>query len=284
MPINTNTLLLGLFGNSLKHSLSPVMQNATLQELRLNYVYLPFEVLPGCLGEAVEAIRALNIRGVNVTIPYKEKVIPYLDDLSEEAAACGAVNLISNEKGHLVGYNTDGKGFVSALLEEGVSISGQVLIIGAGGAARAVAYELARQGIRQLDFLDIDYERAADLSEFIVNSTGCSSSARLMNEEDFDLLSSSAAIIVNCSPVGMHPFTEESPVKKIDSCGKNTVLCDLIYNPLETRFLRIGKECGLKTVNGLGMFVHQGALSLEILLNVNPPLDYMKEVVLYQLR
>jgi shikimate dehydrogenase len=284
MPINSDTSLLALFGNPLGHSLSPVMHNATLERMKLNYLYLPFEIFPDKLEEAIKAIIALNIRGVNVTIPYKEKVIPYLDDLSEEAAACGAVNLISNDKGRLVGYNTDGKAFVAALLEEGVSISGQAVIIGAGGAARAVAYELARQGIRQLDFLDIDYERAAGLAEFIAGSTGCRSSAGIMNEKEFAALSRLADIIVNCSPVGMHPFTEESPLNRIDSVGKNTVLCDLIYNPLETRFLRLGRERGLKTINGLGMFVHQGALSLQILLNVSPPFDYMKEVVLYQLR
>ena len=137
MPVNANTRCLGLFGNPVAHSLSPLLHNYTLQMMGLNYVYLPFAVPAGEIKGAVNAIRSLNFCGVNVTIPYKEAVIPYLDAISPEAEACGAVNVISNEEGRLRGYNTDGTGFTAALREEGVAVRGSALFIGAGGAARA---------------------------------------------------------------------------------------------------------------------------------------------------
>ena len=147
MPINidTDTRVLGLLGNPIKHSLSPLMHNAVFAEMGLNYAYLPFQVQEEQLKEAVTSIRGLSLKGVNVTIPFKEKVIPYLDELSEEAIACRAVNVICNQNGRLIGYNTDGKGFVRALKEENVAIKGRAVFIGAGGAARALAYELARE-------------------------------------------------------------------------------------------------------------------------------------------
>lgn len=283
MQIDTGTVYLGLFGNPVKHSLSPLMHNLTLQKMALNCVYLPFEISRNGIQDAVAAIRSLNFRGVNVTIPFKEEVIKYIDDLSEEAAACGAVNLISNEKGRLVGFNTDGKGFLLSLQEEGVVIKGRALFIGAGGAARSLAYEMAKAGIGHLDFMDIDHRRAADLAEFITRVTSCSTDAFAMEEEKFVALSARADIILNCSPVGMYPHNDESPVLSLDFVKSQTVLCDIIYNPLKTKFLLMGEERGLKTINGLPMFVNQGALTLEILLGISPPLDYMKEVVRNQL-
>ncbi|MEN6347974.1 MAG: shikimate dehydrogenase [Syntrophomonas sp.] len=283
MNINMDTIILGLIGNPLGHSLSPLMHNMTLDKLGVNGIYVPFEVSPGKLEGAIAAIRSLDIRGVNVTIPFKEEVIKYLDDLSEEAAACGAVNVISNVAGRLVGYNTDGKGFVAALQEEQIDVKGRAVFIGAGGAARSVAYELARAGISRLDFLDLSIARAEGLANFITKSTSCCSSAQIMNENEYYILSEKADIIINCSPVGMYPNCEQSPVAEFKQIPARAVLCDLIYNPWQTKFLRLGQEHGLKTIGGCSMFVHQGAQTLEILMGLKPPLSFMKEVVRDQL-
>lgn len=283
MHIDTQTVILGLIGQPLTHSLSPLMHNLTFEYMDINSAYIPFEVAPERLAEVIAGIRNLNIRGVNVTIPFKEEVIPYLDKLSPEAAACGAVNVISNENGRLLGYNTDGQGFVAALKEAGFAVEGQAIFIGAGGAARSVAYEMARAGLSKIDFMDLDITRAASLADLIAQKTSCSSSARVMNYEEFKLLSGQAQYIINCSPVGMHPHTDNSPAADFDSVPPEAIVCDVIYNPLQTKFLRLGEQKGLRTMNGLPMFIHQGALTLEILLGIKPPLTYMKEVVCSEL-
>ncbi len=283
MFIDAETVFLGLFGNPVEHSLSPLMHNMTLQKMGINCIYLPFKINPGDLGDAVKALKKLNIRGVNVTIPFKEEVIKYLDVISDEVRTCGAVNLIKNENGQLVGYNTDGRGFIGALEEANVEIKGRVLLIGAGGAARSIAYELAYRGVEHIDFLDINYETALNLADFIAAAAAISTNAWFMNEEEFILLSRNANIIINCSPVGMYPDVEQSPVSSLETLDE-TVICDVIYNPLKTRFLLMGEEKGLKTINGLSMLVYQGALTLQILLGIEPPVDYMKEVVCHKLQ
>lgn len=279
MNINKDTIIMGLIGYPLGHSLSPLMQNRVIEKLLLNAVYIPFEVKPGMLETAVDAVRALNIRGVNVTIPYKEAVIPYLDELSDEARACGAVNLIKNEEGCLIGCNTDGKGFLASLREEGVKPEGHVLFIGAGGAARAVAYELSLAGAAHMSFLDLNRERAQELADFVREQAQCSASGEMMNEEEFLKISPKADIIINCSPVGMYPHIDKSPVDSLDSLSSDAVICDLVYNPVQTRLLKIADERGLKTVPGLSMLVNQGALTLEILSGKKAPVSFMKEVV-----
>lgn len=245
----------------------------------LNYVYLPFAVPAGEIKGAVNAIRSLNFCGVNVTIPYKEAVIPYLDAISPEAEACGAVNVISNEEGRLRGYNTDGTGFTAALREEGVAVRGSALFIGAGGAARSLAWALARTGVERLDFMDIKLEKAENLAASLAGSVGAALAAHGMNKGRFAELAAASNIIINCSPVGMYPHIDQSPVADLDMLQPGTVVCDIIYNPLRTKFLSMGQVRGLKTVNGLPMFVHQAALSLEIWLGIKPPVGQMKEVL-----
>lgn len=283
MRINPNTQYLGLFGNPVAHSLSPLLHNYILQKMGCNYIYLPFAVPRERLKDAVNAIRSLNFRGVNVTIPHKEAVIPFLDDISPEAAACGAVNVICNENGRLQGYNTDGAGFIASLQETEVALQGRALFIGAGGAARSLAVSLAAQGISQLDFIDIDLPRAQALVSSQVWPADIVTRAYPMSEEKFTELASLSNIIINCTPVGMYPDTDKSPVATLDMLQPETVVCDIIYNPLNTSFLAMGQTQGLKTINGLSMFVHQAALSLEIWLGIKPPLQPMKEVLLREL-
>ncbi len=283
MRIDANTQYLGLFGNPVGHSLSPLLHNHILQKMGCNCIYLPFAVPGEQLKDAVNAIRSLNFRGVNVTIPHKEAVIPYLDDVSPEAAACGAVNVINNENGRLRGYNTDGAGFIVSLQEAEVPLQGKALFIGAGGAARSLAVSLAAEGVSQLDFIDIDLPRAQALAGSLALPLDVLAGAHLMSKEKFTELASLSNIIINCTPVGMYPRIGQSPVDTLDMLHPETVVCDIIYNPLNTSFLAMGQARGLKTINGLSMFVHQAALSLEIWLGIKPPLQLMKEVLLGEL-
>lgn len=281
MRINPDTQYLGLFGNPVVHSLSPLLHNYILQKMCCNFIYLPFAISGEQLKDAVNAIRSLNFRGVNVTIPHKEAVIPYLDDISPEAAACGAVNVICNENGRLRGYNTDGAGFIASLQEAEFPLQGKALFIGAGGAARSLAVSLAAHGMSELAFIDIDLLRAQALASSL--PLDIPAGAHLMSEEKFTKLAGSSNIIINCTPVGMYPNTDKSPVTTLEMLQPETVVCDIIYNPLNTSFLAMGQARGLRTISGLSMFVHQAALSLEIWLGIKPPLQLMKEVLLCEL-
>jgi len=277
--IDAHTQVIGLIGNPLGHSLSPRMHNATLSLLGINCVYLPFEVQPEQLPEAVQGLRALNIRGVNVTIPYKQEVIPYLDELSPEAEACGAVNLIKNADNRLIGYNTDGPGFMASLIESGSGQIFKAVLIGAGGAAHSLAFQLIQAGIRDLQIFDLEIDRAIELADFVGYLGGGRAKGHRMSEELFVRLSRDADLIVNCTPVGMHPHAEDCPVSNLIQVKSGAVIYDLIYNPVTTRFLSIAQARGLRTINGLDMLIHQGALTLEILLGIKPPIALMKEVM-----
>jgi shikimate dehydrogenase len=281
MLVNSQTLLIGIIGNPLGHSLSPRMHNHVLQKMGINCIYMPFEVVAPRLAQAVDGLRALNLRGVNVTIPFKQVVIPYLDDLSPSARACGAVNLIKNENGRLTGYNTDGPGFMASLAEADVSQIHKVLMIGAGGAARSLAYELIMAGVEEIQVLDLVQDKALELAGFAGDLLGGKASGAEMGEELFIQLSSESDLIINCTPVGMFPHTDHSPVSSLDQVRAGAVIYDLIYNPLTTSFLAMAKARNLKTINGLSMLVHQGALTLETLLGIQPSIADMKEVVLY---
>lgn len=280
MEINKETKVLGLLGNPIGHSLSPLLHNAVFHNMGLNCIYLPFEVPHNHVAGAVEGIRSLNLTGVNVTIPFKEAVIPYLDGLSPSAENSGAVNVIQNDNGRLIGHNTDGSGFIAALREESVRVEGsRVLFIGAGGAARALALVMGQERASHIDFLDTDYERAQDLSEAVGNKVGCSVNPALMNDANFREIAAVSDIIINCSPVGMYPQVDRSPVKNLDTLDVKTVLCDIIYNPVQTRLLEMGQDQGLKIINGLSMFVNQAAFSLEILLGISPDRGYMMTIL-----
>lgn len=283
MTCDLETRLLGIIGNPLAQSLSPLMHNAVFKRLGLNCLYLPFEVSDGSLGRVLEAVKVLGFAGINVTIPYKTEVIDYLEALSAEAKACQAVNCIKNEQGRLIGYNTDGQGFMQALAGAGAMPGRQSVLIGAGGAARSVAYSLAANGCQTMDILDIDLHRAEELAEFISNAADCRTRPGTMTPGHFAAAAADADLIINCSPIGMMPHADKSPVDSLSAVKPHVVICDLIYNPPETIFIQLGRKRGLKTIDGTAMFVHQGALTLEIILGITPPLAFMKEVVSNQL-
>lgn len=277
--ITTDTAYLGLLGNPVSHSHSPLMHNTVFDKLGINALYLPFQVSPGQLREAVMGLKALGFRGVNVTIPFKEAVIPMLDRLSPEAQLYQAVNVIAVEGEQLVGYNTDGPGFIAALEEAGVESWEHCLVLGAGGAARSISLALAQSGARDMVILDTDAARAVSLAEHVTGNTAAVTQGRPASRENWAQAAARADLIVNCTPVGMYPQLDSSPAESMEEVADRAVVCDIVYNPLETKFLAMARQRGLTTVNGLPMFVYQGALTLKILLGIDAPVDFMKEVV-----
>lgn len=270
MRISGKTRIVGLFGYPVEHSLSPAMHNAAFRHLNMDYCYVTFTVAPGLLRDAVNAVKALDLVGVNVTVPHKEKVIAFLDEVSEEASFIGAVNTILNSNGVLRGYNTDGRGFVHSLSEAGISIKGKtVLIVGAGGACRAISYYLSSEAA-VLQIYDIDRIRVDRLVRDLGNiRSNVRHLESLISLEGIDVL-------INATPLGLKE-TDPSPVDR-SLIRDNMSVCDLIYR--ETGLLRSASEKGCKTLNGLGMLLYQGALAFEIWTGVRPPVDIMRKAII----
>jgi shikimate dehydrogenase len=269
MIISGKTKVLGLLGYPVEHSLSPAMHNAAFEYLNLDYCYVTFPVRPEMLGDAVKAVRALSLRGINVTVPHKENVIPFLDRVDEEASFIGAVNTVLNSDDRLTGFNTDGRGFMESLKEANISVEGKtVFIIGAGGASRAISYYLCKKASR-LFLFDIDSHKVKDL---INDLSGIRKNVAHKdnpgNLKDID-------ITINATPLGLKD-TDPYPVD-ITLLDPDMVVCDLIYR--QTSLLKAAEARGCKTLSGLGMLLHQGALAFEIWTGIKPPIDVMRNAV-----
>ena len=260
------TGLLGLFGNPVEHSFSPIFINHALQLLDLNYRYLAFAVRERDVGQAVQSLRALSFRGTNVTIPHKLSVMQHLDHVHEAAENIGAVNCILNDNGVLTGYNTDRTGFVKPLTDRGTGIDGnRAPIIGAGGAARAVVSGLVEQGIASLLILNRTVRKGKDITDWCsgklqfkdIGYGGQPSTLEQHVLDSFDL-------IVNTTPVGMHPETDASPLPTVLDFHNEQFVYDLIYNPAESRLLSHAASGGAVTINGFEMLIIQGLYSLAV--------------------
>jgi shikimate dehydrogenase len=269
MNISGKTTITGIFGYPIEHTLSPAMQNAAFEAAGLDYCYIPFLVHPDELENAVKAIRSMNIRGINITVPHKEKVIPFIDQIHEEALFIGAVNTIVNTDDRLIGFNTDGRGFMKSLEESGILVKDKdILIIGAGGAARAVAYYLCRE-VRSLKLYgrtQLKVERlAADLTKVknIVSTIN-----DISDIGHFD-------IIINATPLGLKSY-DPLPVD-VNRLSSGQTVCDLIYK--ETRLLKEASKKRCNVINGLGMLLWQGALAFELWTGKMPPIDVMRRVL-----
>jgi shikimate dehydrogenase len=259
--INGHTKIYGILGRPVTHSLSPAMHNAAFQALGINAVYVPFPVTD--LTQAVAGLRGLAIGGASVTIPFKEEIIPLLDELDPKAACMGAVNTVVNQEGRLIGYNTDWLGAVTAL-EAQTGITGEhFLILGAGGAARAIAFGILENG-GQVTITDLDAPRAAAL-------------AREMAVEalPLDALEQSpASILINATPVGMAPDLEGLPIDP-ELLSRFTLVMDIVYRPLLTRLLREAQAHGARTIDGLQMLIHQATAQFELWTGRGAPLEIM---------
>lgn len=272
--IDSKTKVVGVIGKPIGHSMSPAMHNAAFSNLGIDYVYLAFEVSD--LRGAIGGMRALGVRGFNVTIPYKVDVLRYLDEVDAAADRIGAVNTVVNDGGVLRGYNTDCAGAVDALVSK-VKLKGcRVAVIGAGGAGRAVAFGVAEKGARVLVVnrtLSKGEELVSSVNGFFAGSAECGTMDGL---EGVD-------VVVNTTPVGMVPDVGATPVLK-KFLRKEHVVMDIVYNPLETRFLRDAKSLGCVTITGVEMFVGQGAESFELFSGKKAPKGVMRDAVLGLLR
>ena len=258
--ITGRTRLVGVWGHPVGHSRSPVMHNTALAALGLDWAYVPFEVRPADVGAAIAGVRALNLVGVNVTVPLKEIVPPFLDSVSEDARRIGSVNTVLNRDGLLHGESTDGPGFLRALADlAGGDAPGQrALLLGAGGSARAVAFALAGQGW-QVAIANRTRARSQELADRLAVFYPCQAAVVEWggNAGEFDL-------IVNTTSLGMHPHEDAMPALPPGALAPGRLVLDLVYAPPETRLLREARRAGCRAANGLGMLVYQGALSLAL--------------------
>ncbi|AEH07337.1 shikimate dehydrogenase [Methanothermococcus okinawensis] len=277
--IDSKTKMLGLIGHPVEHSLSPIMHNAALRDKNLNYVYLAFDVLPENLKYVVDGLKSLGtVDGFNVTIPHKVNIMKYLDEIDREAEFIGAVNTVKIANNKAVGYNTDGLGARRSLEEEiGKVENKNILIVGAGGAARAVAFEFAKNN--NLTIINRTVEKAELLSKEISEKLN---KPIYYNNLDVDI--DDFDIIIHTTPIGMYPNIEAKPIIDTDGIKDNMVVMDLIYNPKETILLKEAKKHGAKTINGLGMLVYQGAIAFEIWTGVKPDIDIMKRTLYNSLK
>jgi shikimate dehydrogenase len=269
--VNTdkNTKLFGVFGDPVAHSLSPAMHNRAFEALGYHGVYLPFHVKH--IEPAVAAVRTLGIRGVSVTLPHKVSVMAHLDRLDPLAEQIGAVNTIVNTDGILMGYNTDCFGAVSALMQH-TDIKGKtVAVIGAGGAARAIGWGVKDAGAN-VTVVNRSSEKGEQLAKDL--------STAFIPLNKIEALA--ADIIVNTTPVGMHPHTADMPVPA-GVFREGLVVMDIVYTPLKTAFLKKARQAGCTMIDGLSMFVLQGARQLELWTGLEAPVDVMQEAVIEQL-
>jgi len=276
--ISGKTRICGVIGDPIEHTMSPAMHNAAFREKGIDYLYVPFRVKREELGKAIEGMRALNMKGLNVTIPHKVAVIPFLDKLDPLAEKIGAVNTIVNEDGALKGYNTDATGFLQALLEGGVDPQEKnVLVLGAGGASRAISLILADRGahltiLNRLLELDWAKELAGRISQFFNREV----EALELNRENLTRTLKKTDILVNATSVGMTPDIEQTPVDS-DLLTPEITVFDIVYNPIKTRLLREAEAAGAKTISGVEMLVWQGALAFENWTGLEAPIDLMRK-------
>jgi len=277
---DSNSKLYCIIGNPVRHSMSPQAHNAAFAKCGVNAVYVAFEVSD--VEGAVRGIRALGISGASVTIPHKIAVIPLLDEIEEPAKMIGAVNTIVNENGRLIGLNTDGPSAVKALKDAGIKIKGRkVVIIGSGGAARAVSFTLAfREKVGEITVLGIVADEMKKLVRDLTRKTGVSAQGIMLNrkEKEAKKVVGAADIVINASPVGMHPHEGETPIP-IECIRPNTAVFDVVYNPLETRFIRQAAARGCRTVLGVEMFLNQAVLQFERWTGKPAPIKLMRRIV-----
>ncbi|MFC1914184.1 shikimate dehydrogenase [Chloroflexota bacterium] len=276
--ISGKTRICGVIGDPIEHTMSPVMHNAAFAELGLDYVFVPFHVKKEELGKAIKGMRALHVRGMNVTIPHKVAVIPLLDKIDPAAEKIGAVNTIVNDNGVLTGYNTDASGFLQALQEQGVEPKGKnAVILGAGGASRAISYILVQRGTNLVILnRELELDWAEDLAHWLSQVFRNRVKARKLDEENLSASLEGADILVNATSMGMSPKSNETPVPA-RLLKPEMVVFDIVYNPLQTKLLREAEEAGSKNIAGIDMLAWQGALAFAMWTGQKAPVDLMKK-------
>lgn len=276
MKIKGSTNIVGLIGHPVEHSFSPPMHNAAFDALNMDYAYVAFDVNPNDLKSAIEGAESLNIKGFNVTIPHKVDVMQYLDELDEVARLIGAVNTIDFK--NLKGYNTDGIGAVKAI-EEVTSIKNKnVVVAGAGGASRAISFYIAKYGAESLTILNRNEAKAESLASDVSDSG-------LIGEVAYDSINAignymeSADVLIDTTPLGMHPNISDEPIVKADMMDEDLVVFDAVYNPNETVLIKEAIKANAKPVYGIKMLLYQGAESFKIWTGKTAPVDVMEKAL-----
>ncbi|MDA8098602.1 MAG: shikimate dehydrogenase [Nitrospiraceae bacterium] len=279
--ISGKTSLYGIFGHPVEHTFSPGMHNAAFASLNMDARYVAFSVKPELLAQAVKAIVPLGLRGLNVTVPHKERVIAHLDELADDARMIGAVNTIEVRQGKLIGHNTDGRGFLRSLRDEaGVRPQGKTfLLVGAGGAARAVAFTLALNGASAILLHDMDAKKARKLARDVETKTGARSSA--IDAGDLGLAAAGANCIINATPLGLRP-TDPMPFDA-GMIKRSHLIGDLVYNPPLTGLLKAARARGARILPGIGMLLFQGVIAFEIWTGKKAPVAVMKKALVQQM-
>lgn len=285
LNITGQTRLAALYAQPARHSISPAMHTKAFEATGTDAVYLSFDVAPEDLAASMTAVRTLGMMGVNLSMPHKMAVIPFLDELSPAAQLIGAVNTVVNEDGRLVGHNTDGVGFMRSLQDIDVDIIGkEICIIGAGGAATAIASQAAIDGVkriyvfnRQDEFMEKFQQKAAEIA-----ATTAADVVTVDLEADYHQLAEclkKCVLLVNATGVGMKPHDDLMPIKNGEVLHEDLAVYDVIYNPRETKLLRTAREKGLKTANGLGMLLYQGAEAFRLWTGKEMPVEIIKPLV-----
>ncbi|KXZ18427.1 shikimate dehydrogenase [Bacillus nakamurai] len=268
--------LYGVIGNPIGHSMSPDIHNAALKDKNINGQYFAFQVEPHDLKDAVNGIRALGISGINVTVPHKVAIMEHLDEIHESAKVLGAVNTVKREGDRLIGYNTDGEGFFKSLvkvLDKPISEL-SILMIGAGGAARAIFTTIVRAEPKQFDVCNRTPEKASQLIEAapsFQNKHALTLQEAEKQLEQYD-------VIIHTTSVGMYPKTDDAPLS-LERAKNSAIVCDIVYNPIQTALLKEAEKKGLTVLDGVGMFVEQAALSFQLWTGQEPDSGLMRAIV-----
>lgn len=275
---NYRAELTGVFGDPVDDNPTGAVEEAAFAAKGLNYRYLTIKVLPEDLETAMAAVRVFGMKGINLTMPHKVKVLAYLDELSEAASIIGAVNTVIHGGGRLYGENTDGKGFVTALKKEGMSLVGKrVTVLGAGGAARAISVECALNGAKHIAIINRNTERGNELAALLNEKTDCR--AEFLPWEKEMKIPEDTEILINGTSAGFSPNVNDRPDIDYSSVTEKMCVCDVVFNPVETVFLREAAKRGAKTVTGLGMLVQQAALNFTLWTGEEAPVDVMEEAL-----
>jgi shikimate dehydrogenase len=273
---HNNTSLIGLIGHPIKHTYSPYIHNVAIQMKNLDYIYLPFDVPPANLQNAVRGMIALGIKGFNVTIPHKENIMQYMNEISEEASIIGAVNTVVNDLGKLNGFNTDVNGVLATLLPYKKEISGeQFCVVGAGGAARTVIYTLIRHfKPKKIFLINRTEQRAESLKNYFSDKMKFAAfKTKELFPPDLVKIFSDSKLIINATSVGMFPESDDAITSLENSFVKDQIVFDLVYNPPRTTLLKLAASKGAITLDGLKMLVHQAAKSFELWTGEEMPTD-----------
>ena len=271
--VGGKTTILGLVGNPVEHSVSPQLHNSLSARLGIDAIYIPFKVDRDCLGDVVKGFKAAGFKGFNVTIPFKEEIIRYVDVCSDEVKIIGSANTVRVAEGRTYAFNTDAEGFARSFEQQTGMLfrDKRVLLLGAGGTARSIALKIASRGVGKLNILNRTIERATDIAGMVKANSSVKTEVSSINSLTDQTFVNSFDIIINTTSLGMYPKVEESPLSDRLRLNGDQVVYDVIYNPTRTKLLRQAESCGCKAVNGMGMLFWQGILAYEIWMDVKIP-------------